>query len=146
MKALFSIGILFGMVALIAGCEPTPPGERSAPSSGTTASKAPAQVQNPTQTNAQPPAPPEQQPRSATQPLPGEYAILYGTFGTQEQAEAFSRELRAQRVNCFIYRTPEDKFGVFVGRYPNHEAARKQLLRLQEKGIKNLSLYHLGER
>jgi cell division septation protein DedD len=79
------------------------------------------------------------------EPLPGAYAVLYGGFGTEQEAEDNSRDLRAQRVNCYLHKTPDKKFGVLIGPFRNYSQAKKQMSRLQERGIESLSLYHLGE-
>ena len=77
-------------------------------------------------------------------PLPGAYAILYGNFGTQQDAEDNIRTLRALRVNCYLHKTRDKLYGVLIGPYANHSQANKQMNRLQEREIENLSLYHLG--
>lgn len=79
-------------------------------------------------------------------PLPGAYAILYGNFGSQQDAEDNIRTLRALRINCYLHKTRDKQYGVLIGPYANHSQAEKQMFRLQEREIEDLSLYHLGNK
>ena len=134
--------IVILIASLLLACQPAT--EQQTSQSQSTVDKTANTAESPQTTSAAPRHATSQQVVSEDAPLPGEYGILYGTLGTREQAEEMIRELRAQRVNCFIYKTPDKKFGVFIGRYPSRDAAQKQLGRLREKGIENLSLYYLG--
>ncbi|MFQ5629861.1 MAG: SPOR domain-containing protein [bacterium] len=78
------------------------------------------------------------------EPLPGAYAVLYGSFGAQQDAEDNIRTLRALRINCYLHKTKDKQYGVLIGPYANYSQANKQMNRLQEREIENLSLYHLG--
>lgn len=77
--------------------------------------------------------------------LHGAYAVLYGNFGSEKEAEDNSRVLRAQRINCYIHKNQDQNFGVLIGPFRDHLEASKQMSRLQSRGIESLSLYHLGE-
>ena len=111
--------------------------------------QAPAQqqtVQNTPQQQSFQPAqqPPIEQP-VAQQQHSGAYAVLYGNIGSKLEAEDNIRVLRAQRVNCFIHETADKQYGVLVGPFRNYSEASKQMGRLQERGIENLSLYPMAK-
>lgn len=78
-------------------------------------------------------------------PRAGNYAILYKTFGTIEEAEANARQLREQRVNSFVFQDDNKKFAALIGPYPAYSHAEKQLKRLQRRGFADLSLYKLPD-
>lgn len=146
---------------LVVACKPETPARQNNAASRTTTPPTAATQQESQQQAQQPAAQPatnetQRQPveqqdvaRAATQPAEqqapsGHYAVLYGSFGSKLQAEDNMRVLRASRVNCYIHEDANAQYGVLVGPFRNHGEASKQMSRLQERGIANLSLYAMG--
>lgn len=141
--------------ALVFACKPDskPKQSKQAPANQASAQtqqqqNQPPAAQQPEQDAVQEPdsylPPPANEPVMQQQMAPtGPHAILYGQFGTKQQAEDNIRILRASRVNCFIHETSVGQYGVLVGPFRNYNEASKQMGRLQERGIDNLTVYQM---
>jgi len=63
-----------------------------------------------------------------------EYTVLVGSFEQMNRAEQLAQELRASRVNNFIYRK-DGRWRVCVGRYATRKRASSTAMLLHEKGF-----------
>ncbi len=72
---------------------------------------------------------------------PGEYAIVAGRFKSAEKAIAFSRKLRRERINNYIYQQSENSFLVLIGHFVTQAQAEKRLNYLRQKGMGKLELF-----
>ncbi len=87
------------------------------------------------------PAPPRNEPVFYDAPRPGEFAILMDSFKKREKAEDYSRYLRRQRVNNYLYRVSREQYLVLVGHFVSRSQAEKQRQVLSRKGLGHLKIY-----
>ncbi len=87
------------------------------------------------------PVPPRNEPIFYDTPKAGEFSILMDRFKKRDKAEDYSRYLRRQRINNFIYQQAADQYLVLVGHFVSRGQAEKQMEVLSRKGLGHMQIY-----
>ncbi len=71
----------------------------------------------------------------------GEFAIVAGKFNSMEKAIEYSRKLRRQRINNYIFQESDKTYLVLIGNFVTRAQAEKNLNYLKQKGLNHLEIY-----
>lgn len=134
------IFLLCPLVLLSAGCEQKKTGQGEESAAYEDSIDEPLAQEAPGGGAARP-APPKNEPISYGTPGEDDYVIYLGRFNSRSEAENYSRELRRQRINNYVFARDSGVYYVLMGPFVSRKQADRRLGQLTKRGFIKAEVY-----